>query len=756
MKRLLKKSNFAGIATIILACGLILSFVWDTNKVCAEVITEESPFGACVYPPQFTSDPEFFQKVADSAVAGSISWIRLTGLPTHIQGPDHKISFSVIDFYVKPLDEHDLAILPQIWPYWDTDSVGWEEYWNTVVDHYNLDGDDNDMPGLRNPIKYWKICYEPGAAANKVWHIPHHINQPIGNVATPRPEPNRYYVALNNNHLETLWDTLYYSDLQRFYEYTRVSSRAIHNADPGPTGAKVVAPSTCGGSFGHWVAKVIDSNNETALVEFWYSLVNTSDPGEPPGHIACDNWLDWKHFLDAAGGFVDVIDIHGYPPDCTSPVHVMTRVYDYGSYGYGSFHDVNQWCDDFYGAGNERPFWNTEFGWSAYETAQALGISLDAARYAIAVYYKETYDDWVDNVKLGNLGTDDKLFLFKLYNDASSGEGDHLQILTRELEHYPAYDSVKSFIIHHTLPRPTNMVADAISYNEIELRWEDNSDYEENYIVQRKHWISGSGWTDWGSIGSVGKNVTTYHDNSVEPYNLYRYHVCAADPTYRDSDRRPFITFRGEWSYEWWDYAIPLSSNGEEALAFNNTANIVADDNGRIHVFIAGKGTSVYPLYYSCSDNGGNTWKFELPTSYTGDHVGLAVSGSGEVFLLLPQYTSQVCYANGTYETGFSGLSCISVGFQNEMFEGSANLALNSNGIPYISFWGLKDNWYYVVIYRNGDASPFTQIQTDMIGDWTNTPSLRETSWKAGQSGTLKIGNVSFQLYVEMNLINFM
>jgi hypothetical protein len=70
---------------------------------------------------------------------------------------------------------------------------------------------------------------------------------------------------------------------------------------------------------------------------------------------------------------------------------------------------------------------------------------------------------------------------------------------------------------------PTNLTATAISGTQINLAWQDNSDNETGFQIQRKEGVNGA----YGPIHTTGIGVTSYQDLGVMPGRQYFYQVRA-------------------------------------------------------------------------------------------------------------------------------------------------------------------------------------------------------------------------------------
>jgi hypothetical protein len=74
-----------------------------------------------------------------------------------------------------------------------------------------------------------------------------------------------------------------------------------------------------------------------------------------------------------------------------------------------------------------------------------------------------------------------------------------------------------------TMVAPTNLRATAIRRTSVTLSWNDNSNNEQGFYVQRS---SDNGVT-WPLVGTTGINVSTFRDNGVARRTTYLYRVQA-------------------------------------------------------------------------------------------------------------------------------------------------------------------------------------------------------------------------------------
>ena len=79
---------------------------------------------------------------------------------------------------------------------------------------------------------------------------------------------------------------------------------------------------------------------------------------------------------------------------------------------------------------------------------------------------------------------------------------------------------------------PSNLVATAISTSQINLNWQDNSNDETGFRIERRKGTTGS----WTMIGSSSANETTFQSLGLEANTTYYYRVYA----YRNSDNSAY------------------------------------------------------------------------------------------------------------------------------------------------------------------------------------------------------------------------
>lgn len=158
---------------------------------------------------------------------------------------------------------------------------------------------------------------------------------------------------------------------------------------------------------------------------------------------------------------------------------------------------------------------------------------------------------------------------------------------------------------------PSNLRFTYNSPTSITLNWNDNSNNETGFKIERK---IGSG--NFILIDSVGANVTTYTDNSISDTGLYYYRVYAFNSNAvsgYSNTTSPVTIIPVEltsFTYELLKKAVKLSwstaseKNNRgfeiERLVLNQQSTV---NNWESIGFIEGKGTTLIPQYYSFIDD---------------------------------------------------------------------------------------------------------------------------------------------------------
>lgn len=108
---------------------------------------------------------------------------------------------------------------------------------------------------------------------------------------------------------------------------------------------------------------------------------------------------------------------------------------------------------------------------------------------------------------------------------------------------------------------PSNLTATAISYSEIRLLWQDNSNNEDGFEIERRIIPT----TGYSLLVIVGPNIISYSDTAVTPLNTYSYRVRA----YMGSDYSGYSNEAQAMTRFFWNiiatgcfHSFALSSNG--------------------------------------------------------------------------------------------------------------------------------------------------------------------------------------------------
>ncbi len=116
-------------------------------------------------------------------------------------------------------------------------------------------------------------------------------------------------------------------------------------------------------------------------------------------------------------------------------------------------------------------------------------------------------------------------------SDVTTGFAYGYRVLAHNATGNSAYSNVATVTVPDTqviILAPTNLSATLENAASVRLTWTDNSDNEDEFIVERS--IPGG---TWNYVGAISLNATYYFDNSVAENTTYRYRVAAAKGVYK-------------------------------------------------------------------------------------------------------------------------------------------------------------------------------------------------------------------------------
>ena len=96
---------------------------------------------------------------------------------------------------------------------------------------------------------------------------------------------------------------------------------------------------------------------------------------------------------------------------------------------------------------------------------------------------------------------------------------------------YPLLGQVRSSVADHIanscapIGFPRELRASAVSETEALLEWEDNTDNETAFLIERSLTFNGG----YAEIASVGENITSYNDTGLDPQTGYYYRIRSAN-----------------------------------------------------------------------------------------------------------------------------------------------------------------------------------------------------------------------------------
>ncbi len=143
------------------------------------------------------------------------------------------------------------------------------------------------------------------------------------------------------------------------------------------------------------------------------------------------------------------------------------------------------------------------------------------------MYYREP-GSYNGNIAITNANNMNASFTIPL--DAAPGTEIHIILSVKDngTPNLTRYQRIIYNVVEVVIPKPTNLVATALSGSEVYLTWTDNSsgeNQEDGFAIQRRPF---GGINDWQQVGEVGTNVTSFSNtNNVHGMIEYTYRVGA-------------------------------------------------------------------------------------------------------------------------------------------------------------------------------------------------------------------------------------
>ncbi|HEY0554001.1 MAG TPA: fibronectin type III domain-containing protein, partial [Thermoanaerobaculia bacterium] len=189
------------------------------------------------------------------------------------------------------------------------------------------------------------------------------------------------------------------------------------------------------------------------------------------------------------------------------------------------------------------------------------------------------------------------------------------------------YTNVATVTTSQSIPvAPSGLAATVLSSTSVRLNWTDNSNNETGFEIQRRIYPAA-----FGSIVTVGANVTTYTDNTVTPGNTYDYQI-------RANNSAGSSAFSG------------IASASTPQVAPAAPSNLTASYN-----------TTTKVITLSWTDNSNNETAFTAQFSYSGS----AFSDMGSTGANATTYSTGSNPPTGSYQFRVYAYNGLSSGYSN-------------------------------------------------------------------------------------------
>ena len=243
---------------------------------------------------------------------------------------------------------------------------------------------------------------------------------------------------------------------------------------------------------------------------------------------------------------------------------------------------------------------------------------------------------------------------------------------------------------------PSNLEAEAISLFEIKLTWNDNSDNENGFKIERK-----TDSTGWNEIVTVIADTTTYNDKDLTPNTKYYYRVKAYNQG-GESEYSDIISIRTldrlKWKYKTGDWIYSNPAIGDDGTIY------VGSEDG---------------FLYAINPDGSEKWKFKTASSI---HSSPAIGNDGTIYVGSDDNYLYAINPDGSLKWKFKTDYSI-----------YSSPAIGDDGTIYVA--SMEDSYLYAI---NPDGILKWEYK---IGGWNNSsPAI-------GDDGTIYIGTTNGYLY---------
>ncbi len=250
---------------------------------------------------------------------------------------------------------------------------------------------------------------------------------------------------------------------------------------------------------------------------------------------------------------------------------------------------------------------------------------------------------------------------------------------------------------------PSGLTATAVSTNQIDLSWTDNSNNEDGFYIERKTGVGGT----YAQIDTIGANVTIYSDTGLTTETIYYYRIkaynIAGNSNY--SNEVYATTFASvPWTIQ------PIDYIGQES----GLTSIAIDSFNNPHISYFYYDFNNYKLNLKYARWTGSSWDIKT--------VGNVISVGGSISLVLDSSDNpHISYSDGsTGELKYAKWTGTSWDIQIVVVNSSnfySSLALDSSDNPHISYYD-NDNYtgFLKLKYAKWTGSSWDIQTIDIVG----------------------------------------